>query len=580
MLPTTWCRVSVILTLYMYSTTADGCPTWFYYSNTTGHAECECGQLFSGKIQCNKQEKMVEIRAGFCASRADIEDGLYYAGDCLFGHTSNMTNRVFSELPTNPDQLNEAMCGPYNRRGLLCGRCIDGYGPAVYSLDRRCVNCSSLSVVSAISLYLFLEFFPITVFFLIVVLFRLNITGGPMLGYVLFCQWVMTYLQEYPYLYEYILSRTSPPLQVLFYITLALCDFWTLQVFRFHPFCISEKLTGIHVHMLSLLTPVYPVLLVVITCIVMELHARDCKLTRFIWKPFATCLAKFNIAVATGSSVIHAFATFILLSASTVINNGSSILLGFHVYRSTNGTVYKKVLYVDPTIVPYSQKHIPYMLTAIVLFISLALLPSLLLCLYPTRIYRALSRLVSARKRLAVTIFTEALHSCFKDGLNGTWDYRGLAGLATLSHIVLVIISYIVSIIAYKYRREFSYGFSLILMSLIFSYARPFKFTIANFSFSYHFIIMGTLSIAFGLWIGDLHTKTTALMTTFVILPALSHFLVFTWAGYRLIRCLIPYMKHCGFTLKDTLTKFTSAVKQGFRKSRGDYQLLRDTVTQ
>ena len=158
MLPTTWCRVSVILILYMYSATADGCPTWFYYSNTTGHAECECGQLFGGKVQCNKQVKTVEIRAGFCASRADIEDGLYYAGGCPFGHTSNMTNRVLSELPSNPDQLNEAMCGPYNRRGLLCGRCIDGYGPAVYSLDRRCVNCSSLSVGSAISLYLFLEF--------------------------------------------------------------------------------------------------------------------------------------------------------------------------------------------------------------------------------------------------------------------------------------------------------------------------------------------------------------------------------------------------------------------------------------
>ena len=53
------------------------------------------------------------------------------------------------------------------------------------------------------------------------------------------------------------------------------------------------------------------------------------------------------------------------------------------------------------------------------------LLPSLLLCVYPTRMYRYLSRFVSSRKRLAITAFVEALHNCFKDG---TRDYRMLAG--------------------------------------------------------------------------------------------------------------------------------------------------------
>ena len=306
---------------------------------------------------------------------------MYYAGYCPFGHTSNMTNRVFSELPSNPDQLNETMCGPYNRTDLLCGHCIDRYGPALYSQDRRCANCSCLSVGSAISLYLFLEVIPTTVFFLIVVLFRLNITGGPMLGYVLFCQGFMIAIQYVTYTYESILSNISPPFKVLLYMSLALCDVWTLHFFRFlvHPFCISEKLTGIHVHMLSLLTPIYPVLLVIITCIIMELHARDCKLSLFVWKPFATCLTKLNITVTTGSPVIHTVATFILLSASTIIYNALYIFMGTPVYYSTNTTVYMQVLYSDPTIVLYSQRHIPYMLTAVVFVVSLALLLSLLL---------------------------------------------------------------------------------------------------------------------------------------------------------------------------------------------------------
>ena len=68
------------------------------------------------------------------------------------------------------------------------------------------------------------------------------------------------------------------------------------------------------------------------------------------------------------------------------------------------------------------------MLIAVLVSFSISVIPSVLLCIYPTRVYRYLSRFLSARKRLAITAFAEALHSCFKDGLNGTRDYRALAG--------------------------------------------------------------------------------------------------------------------------------------------------------
>ena len=124
-----------------------------------------------------------EIADGYCATSTE-QEGLYYAGSCPFIHTENNTDRLFSELPSDPDLLNDTMCGPYNRKGLLCGRCIDGYGPAVYSLDMKCANCSK----HAISVYLLLKFIPMTLFFIGIVIFRLNITAGPLLGYVMFCQ--------------------------------------------------------------------------------------------------------------------------------------------------------------------------------------------------------------------------------------------------------------------------------------------------------------------------------------------------------------------------------------------------------
>ena len=124
--------------------------------------------------------------------------------------------------------LGDAMCGPYNRKGLLCGECIDGYGPAVYSYDLKCANCTVLPPEYAMGVFLFLELVPGTVFFLCLVFLHLNITSGPLLGYVLFCQLYAYTFQEDTYVYEYIVSDTLWPLRVLFYISL----FWNLRFFK------------------------------------------------------------------------------------------------------------------------------------------------------------------------------------------------------------------------------------------------------------------------------------------------------------------------------------------------------------
>ena len=406
----TWFCSSVLLVVCVHSSsvsvTNTTCPTWFYYNNET----CECGWPFRGKVHCNQQEMTAEIIDGFCATSTE-QEGLYYAGDCPFRHTKNNTDRMFSEMPSDPDLLNDTMCGPYNRKGLLCGRCIDGYGPAVYSFNMKCANCSKISIGSAISLYLFLELILITLFFLCVVLFRLNITAGPLLGYVLFCQLYYTSaVGDEIFIYDYILSHG--PLVVWI---LTLCGIWDLQFFKsvISPFCVSAKLTGIHIQMLNLVTAIYPVLLVIITWILMELHARNYRIIHILWKPFSILVNKLKITAVTSDAVVHAFATFILLSATTLSYTVMTVYKHTPVYRSTDGTLYKQVLYYDPTITVFSHKHVIYIVLAVVPFILLVLIPSLLLCVYPTRVYGCLSRFISARKRLAITAFAEAINNCF-----------------------------------------------------------------------------------------------------------------------------------------------------------------------
>ena len=151
------------------SATNTSCPTWHYYNNATG--DCECGF----KLGCSIDGNLAVIGLGTCATSSS-QEGYYYIGHCPFRNTVNSINRMYSEMPTNVSQLDEVMCGPYNRRGLLCGECKDGYGPAIYSLDQKCAKCSSLWSGYAICLYLFFQFVPTTFIFICLVVSRLNIT--------------------------------------------------------------------------------------------------------------------------------------------------------------------------------------------------------------------------------------------------------------------------------------------------------------------------------------------------------------------------------------------------------------------
>ena len=161
----------------------DSCPTWLYYSSTT--QQCECG--FHRKwIHCNQQDMDVQIRSRFCVTYSG-KIGLFYGGICPFSYKSNSSNRLFSKLCTSPEELETAMCGSYNRKGFQCGECLDGYGFGVYTMRVKCAQCSNYSVTSATLLYLLV---PIVIFFICVMVFRLNLMSGPMLGYVLFCQGV------------------------------------------------------------------------------------------------------------------------------------------------------------------------------------------------------------------------------------------------------------------------------------------------------------------------------------------------------------------------------------------------------
>ena len=260
-------------------------------------------------------------------------------------------------------------------------------------------------------------------------------------------------------------------------------------------------------------------------------------------EPFKIILSKANITAVTSDAVFCVFALFIFLSNIFVMFTASQVLNFATVLTLFNSTghIQKQILYTDPTV--EWNTSVPYIVIAAVIFIFISLIPSLLLCIYPTRLYRYLSRFLSARKRLAITAFAEALHSCFKDGLNGTRDYRSLAGAQLFFALLVCAINYFLGRL---YRVDVSYHIVKvmlwIIMACVVSYVKPCKSAVANMSLSFHITLFGILICTTYLWNYDLSVEINTLEVMFIVTFLSSHILVAVWAGYTLT--------------KHTLTKF------------------------
>ena len=177
--------------------------------------------------------------------------GVTEYGPCPYiAHYSNTVEYSFYiQLPSNVSLLNEYMCGPLNREGPLCGKCNDGYGTALYSYTLECSKCWEHGYGRV--LYSFLELFPITVMYFLVVIFHIKATSSP-LNAIAFMSQILVYT-----------IRLNIPFHM--YIE--------NEVTGFPPFCVSSNIKNVHVLALEHLVAFF-LILIAYECI--RLHDNNC----------------------------------------------------------------------------------------------------------------------------------------------------------------------------------------------------------------------------------------------------------------------------------------------------------------
>ena len=224
--------------------------------------------------------------------------------------------------------------------------------------------------------------------------------------------------------------------KIFLYIISTLISIWNLDIFRHvvPPFCVSSKLTDVDTVLLEYISVLYPLLLILITYIGIELHARNFSPVISLWSPFHRCFSKCRRTLDPTSSVIAAFSTFISLSFTKSLYITFSIASLQHYV--VNGTKYMSNL-LDPIIHSNNMNRYISNLTSTWYFIPCVLIciftyfPVIVfLLLYPLRIFRKLLYCCcGGRKYHTIYVFMNTFQGYYKDGTNGTRDYRAVSCL-------------------------------------------------------------------------------------------------------------------------------------------------------
>ena len=238
-----------------------------------------CGDNIKGTVQCTEGSNKIKLSRCYCIYY-DQEKDMSQFGNCI----STCFNPQFHSyieirrLPVkNASQFNDGMCVQKSqwahvetyKTGRFCGRCQNGYGLSAYSYDiSTCIPCRNVSHKNWL-MYFTVALFPLTVFYVIVVLFKINFTSSKLNGVIIVVQIVLSPF-NLQLMSAWMISGTMAGSYAPF-------GFFNLDFFRgmYPAFCLGDHLSALHLVALDYIPAIYPFFLIFITYILIKLYDND-----------------------------------------------------------------------------------------------------------------------------------------------------------------------------------------------------------------------------------------------------------------------------------------------------------------
>ena len=393
------------------------CSPWMFRNETSG--ACECSDIPYRAVLCDPTIPRTSVLDCFCMT-FNSERNETELGRCLYG-CGHTVDTVYHQLPQNKLSLNTYTCGGASRDSTLCGECKPGYSPLVYSYDMSCMNCTGMTY-NWIK-YIAVAYIPLTFFYFFVVIVRFSGTSPLMRGYISFCQGIMS-----PICIRAFLTVATKKASFYIYLKIVgtLYGVWNLDFFRLiiPPICLA--ITPLQALILDYAIAFYPLFLILLTYSLINLHSRGVRIVVWLWKPFHRVCQSVKQDWDFEGSVVKTFATFFLLSYLKILNVTTDLLvytekyilpLGEQRYRAT------PALYYDPSVEYFRGDHLYYGITAVVIGLFIVVLPLILLVVYPMRWFQKTLNFCGVQRQSLAT-FVDCYQGYYKDGTNGTRDYR------------------------------------------------------------------------------------------------------------------------------------------------------------
>lgn len=398
--------------------------------------EMGSNSALSNLLHCDIKDGLSLLK-GFCITHSEMA-GLIEVGNCMYSHSSSMD--AYAKLPNDTSEFDELTCGKYNRTGTLCGQCKKGHYPLAYSFEMSCMKCSKRETKVNWWKFVLAAFAPLTVFYFLILFFRISITSSYLQGFVLYSQVLSTPQLARSLLVAIQEENLYSGTKRIFEVIGSLLGMWNLDLLRYFDLGICVDASSLQMAILDIAVGVYPILLMVLTYILISLHDQNIRPLVYCWKPFQAVFSALGRNLNIKTSLVDAFATFFLLSNFKFLSVSFDIFAPVRLYQinSTGHLITSWRLYIDSTVPYFGETHLPYAILGSSILMLLVVFPTVLLFVYPFRWFQKFLNLFPFRWYILHT-FVDTFQGCYKDGTEpGTPDYRWIVSIFFLLRFLLL----------------------------------------------------------------------------------------------------------------------------------------------
>ena len=365
------------------------CPPGYIFRHGSGDmGTCHCGVLaVIGIARCNESHPEMHVIgavlkrdhwAGYLPSndQHSCDGQKFFTGPCPPGYCQ--TQQITLPQNNSQQELQNVVCSGSNRRGLLCGDCLEGNGVAVNinGIKPVCVSCEDGISKVGIFVWMLSEWVPMLAFMFVLMLFNVDLVSGRFNSFLLFAQLLSFSTIRGD-------AELGPVHNAFVRIYRFLYGMWNLDFFGvlLPPYCLTPHahLTLLQTILLHYSIGLFP-LTVAITLIVLERSAEKwicCHRVDQCLRRMRRWKAKYS----DGMSYDRALPAFVILGFARFLVSSSYILVS-QIITGENGE--RKVVVWWQGSVPYgSIQHIAYLIPAMVILLVFVLLPSFLLLTLP-----------------------------------------------------------------------------------------------------------------------------------------------------------------------------------------------------